>query len=244
MEAPQALNRVMKLIEPELINSVKKLSDDLLPVIEYHFGWKTIKGFETPKDAGKRLRPALAVLSSEAVGGSPETAIPGAVAVEMIHNFSLIHDDIIDGDKERRHRPSAWTAFTVEDALIAGDALHTLAFQVLLEEDTPERVQAARRLVDATTTMISGQASDMTFDDLPTVSFEECLKMEAAKTGALLGYASSVGAVLSGANEDTCISLEVFGYELGLAYQAVDDVLGIWGDPNVTGMPVGNDLRE
>ena len=244
METPQALNRVMKLIEPELINSVKKLSDDLLPVIEYHFGWKTIKGFETPKDAGKRLRPALAVLSSEAVGGGPETAIPGAVAVEMIHNFSLIHDDIIDGDKERRHRPSAWTAFTVEDALIAGDALHTLAFQVLLEEDTPERVQAARRLVDATTTMISGQASDMTFDDLPTVSFEECLKMEAAKTGALLGYASSVGAVLSGANEDTCTSLEVFGYELGLAYQAVDDVLGIWGDPKVTGKPVGNDLRE
>ena len=162
----------------------------------------------------------------------------------MIHNFSLIHDDIIDGDKERRHRPSAWTAFTVEDALIAGDALHTLAFQVLLEEDTPERVQAARRLVDATMTMISGQASDMTFDDLPTVSFEECLKMEAAKTGALLGYASSVGAVLSGANEDTCSSLEVFGYELGLAYQAVDDVLGIWGDPKVTGKPVGNDLRE
>ena len=212
MESPQALNRVMKLIEPELINSVKKLSDDLLPVIEYHFGWKTIQGIETPKDTGKRLRPTLAILSSEAVDGDPESAIPGAVAVEMIHNFSLIHDDIIDGDKERRHRPSAWTAFTVEDALIAGDALHTLAFQVLLEEDTPERVQAARRLVDATMTMISGQASDMTFDDLPTVSFEECLKMEAAKTGALLGYASSVGAVLSGANEDTCSSLEAVSY--------------------------------
>ena len=244
MESPLALNRIMQFIEPELVNSVKKLSDDLLPVIEYHFGWKTIKGVAFPKDTGKRLRPALAVLSSEAVGGDPESAIPGAVAVEMIHNFSLIHDDIIDGDKERRHRPSAWTAFTVEDALIAGDALHTLAFQVLLEEDTPERVQAARRLVDATTTMISGQASDMTFDDLPAVSFEECLKMEAAKTGALLGYASSVGAVLSGANKDICSSLEVFGYELGLAYQAVDDVLGIWGDPKVTGKPAGNDLRE
>ncbi len=116
MESPQALNRVMKLIEPELMKSVEKLSDDLLPVIEYHFGWKTIQGFETPKDAGKRLRPALAILSSEAVGGDPELAIPGAVAVEMIHNFSLIHDDIIDGDTERRHRPSAWTAFTVEDS--------------------------------------------------------------------------------------------------------------------------------
>ncbi len=244
MKSPQALKRVMELVEPELVNSVKKLSNELLPVIEYHFGWKTIKGIEAPEDTGKRLRPSLAVLSAEAVGRDMEVAIPGAVAVELIHNFSLIHDDIIDGDKERRHRPSAWTAFSIEDALIAGDALHTLAFQVLLEENTPERVQAARRLVDATTTMISGQAADMTFDDLPTISFEECLKMEAAKTGALLGYSSSVGAILSGADENTCNALEVFGYELGLAYQAVDDVLGIWGDPKITGKPAGNDLRE
>ena len=244
MQSPQALNRVMELVEPELVNSVKKLSNELLPVIEYHFGWKTIKGIEAPEDTGKRLRPSLAVLSAEAVGRDMEVAIPGAVAVELIHNFSLIHDDIIDGDKERRHRPSAWTAFSIEDALIAGDALHTLAFQVLLEENTPERVQAARRLLDATTTMISGQAADMTFDDLPTISFEECLKMEAAKTGALLGYSSSVGAILSGADENTCNALEVFGYELGLAYQAVDDVLGIWGDPKITGKPAGNDLRE
>ena len=244
MKSPQALNRVMELVDPELVNSVKKLSNELLPVIEYHFGWKTIKGIEAPEDTGKRLRPSLAVLSAEAVGRDMEVAIPGAVAVELIHNFSLIHDDIIDGDKERRHRPSAWTAFSIEDALIAGDALHTLAFQVLLEENTPERVQAARRLVDATTTMISGQAADMTFDDLPTISFEECLKMEAAKTGALLGYSSSVGAILSGADENTCNALEVFGYELGLAYQAVDDVLGIWGDPKITGKPAGNDLRE
>ena len=244
MKSPQVLNRVMELVEPELVNSVKKLSNELLPVIEYHFGWKTIKGIEAPEDTGKRLRPSLAVLSAEAVGRDMEVAIPGAVAVELIHNFSLIHDDIIDGDKERRHRPSAWTAFSIEDALIAGDALHTLAFQVLLEENTPERVQAARRLLDATTTMISGQAADMTFDDLPTISFEECLKMEAAKTGALLGYSSSVGAILSGADENTCNALEVFGYELGLAYQAVDDVLGIWGDPKITGKPAGNDLRE
>ena len=244
MKSPQALNRVMELVDPELVNSVKKLSNELLPVIEYHFGWKTIKGIKAPEDTGKRLRPSLAVLSAEAVGRDMEVAIPGAVAVELIHNFSLIHDDIIDGDKERRHRPSAWTAFSIEDALIAGDALHTLAFQVLLEENTPERVQAARRLVDATTTMISGQAADMTFDDLPTISFEECLKMEAAKTGALLGYSSSVGAILSGADENTCNALEVFGYELGLAYQAVDDVLGIWGDPKITGKPAGNDLRE
>ena len=244
MQSPQALNRIMELVEPDLVNSVKKLSNELLPVIEYHFGWKTIKGIKAPEDTGKRLRPSLAVLSAEAVGRDMEVAIPGAVAVELIHNFSLIHDDIIDGDKERRHRPSAWTAFSIEDALIAGDALHTLAFQVLLEENTPERVQAARRLVDATTTMISGQAADMTFDDLPTISFEECLKMEAAKTGALLGYSSSVGAILSGADENTCNALEVFGYELGLAYQAVDDVLGIWGDPKITGKPAGNDLRE
>lgn len=244
MKNPESLSRSMKLIEPELINSVKRLSDKLLPVIEYHFGWMNIDGKKIPNDSGKRLRPALAVLSAEAVGAEGNVAVPGAVAVEMIHNFSLIHDDIIDGDTERRHRPSAWAAFSIEDALIAGDALHTLAFQVLLSENTPARNHAAVRLVEATTTMIAGQASDMTFDDMPTVSFEDCLEMEAAKTGALLGYASSVGAVLAGADPKSYEALQIFGHELGLAYQAVDDVLGIWGDPIVTGKPAGNDLRE
>jgi geranylgeranyl diphosphate synthase type I len=166
------------------------------------------------------------------------------VAVELVHNFSLVHDDIIDGDTERRHRATVWSAFGVDDAVISGDALHTLAFQVLLDDPTPERVVATTRLVDATAAMIAGQAADMAFDDRLDVDLAACLAMEADKTGALLGYAASVGAVLAGADTTRVNALEAFGQEMGLAFQAVDDVLGIWGDPTVTGKAAGNDLRE
>jgi geranylgeranyl diphosphate synthase type I len=166
------------------------------------------------------------------------------VAAELVHNFSLVHDDIIDGDTRRRHRPTVWSAFGVEDAVISGDALHNLAYQVLLDEPTPERVSAATRLVEATAAMIAGQAADMAFDDLADVDLDACLAMEADKTGALLGYSASVGAVLAGAGCGEVDALEAYGRELGLAFQAVDDVLGIWGDPAVTGKAAGNDLRE
>ncbi len=166
------------------------------------------------------------------------------MAVELVHNFSLVHDDIIDGDTERRHRATVWSAFGVDDAVISGDALHTLAFQVLLDDPTPERVVATTRLVDATAAMIAGQAADMAFDDRLDVDLAACLAMEADKTGALLGYAASVGAVLAGADTTRVNALEAFGQEMGLAFQAVDDVLGIWGDPTVTGKAAGNDLRE
>jgi len=184
------------------------------------------------------------VLSAEAVGASGEVAVPGAVAVELVHNFSLIHDDIIDGDLERRHRATVWAAFGTDDAIISGDALHNLAFQVMLAEPTPERVAATACLAGATSAMLAGQAADMVFDDLPVVSFDDCLAMEADKTGALLGCAASIGAVLAGAPQTTVDALDSFGRELGLAFQAVDDVLGIWGDPAVTGKAAGNDLRE
>ena len=108
----------------------------------------------------------------------------------------------------------------------------------------PERVSAATRLVAATAAMIAGQAADMAFDDLADVDLDACLAMEADKTGALLGYSASVGAVLAGAGCGEVDALEAYGHELGLAFQAVDDVLGIWGDPAVTGKAAGNDLRE
>ena len=244
MEPPASLVRSRGLVEPALVTAVEELAEELLPAIRYHFGWATADGVPVEEDSGKRLRPALALLSAEAVGSHPHVALPGAVAVELIHNFSLIHDDVIDGDIERRHRPTVWTCFGTDEALIAGDALHSLAFQVLLAEALPPRVASAQRLVGATTAMIAGQAADMAFDDVPVVSLTDCRVMEEAKTGALLGYAASVGAVLAEAEATVINALEKYGRQLGLAYQAVDDVLGIWGDSAVTGKPAGNDLRE
>ncbi len=246
--APAVLERARQLVEPALMAAVDRLCDELRLPARYHFGWVEADGSPSTAGSGKGLRPALAVLSAEAVGADAAVAVPGAAAVELVHNFSLVHDDIIDGDVERRHRPTVWAVFGVDDAVISGDALHNLAFQVLLgrsdEEPSAERVRATTRLLAATTAMIAGQAADMAFDDLPEVDLAACLAMEADKTGALLGYSASVGAVLAGAPAARVDALEVYGQELGLAFQAVDDVLGIWGDPSVTGKAAGNDLRE
>ncbi len=241
---PGVLERARRLVEPAMLEAVGGLCPELgLPAM-YHMGWVEADGSASAAGAGKGLRPALAVLSAEAVGAGAGVAVPGAVAVELVHNFSLVHDDIIDGDTERRHRPTVWATFGLDDAVIAGDALHNLAFQVLLAAPTPERVAATQRLVATTSAMLAGQAADMAFDDMDSVSVGDCLAMEADKTGALLGCAASIGAELAGADPGTVGALDRFGSELGLAFQAVDDVLGIWGDPAVTGKAAGNDLRE
>ncbi len=244
MTLPGVLERSRALVDPALRSTIGRLQSGLRSLAEYHFGWTEIDGSTSQIASGKGLRPALAVLSAEAVGGTGKEAVPGAVAVELVHNFSLMHDDIIDADKERRHRASVWSAFGIDEAVISGDALHNLAYQVLLEEPSQSRLFAAKRLSEATAAMIAGQAADMAFDDQPIVSLNECVAMEAGKTGALLAYSASVGAVLAGANLTQIVGLEKFGLELGCAFQAVDDVLGIWGDAERTGKPVGNDLRE
>jgi geranylgeranyl diphosphate synthase type I len=185
----------------------------------------------------------LALLSASAGGADERVGLVGALAIEFIHNFSLIHDDIIDGDIERRHEPTVWAKFGVGPAIIAGDALSTLAFQLLLDETTPERVRAASRLAEATQAMIVGQAADIASERQLSLSVEECLRMEAGKTGALLSCAAAIGAILAGASDETISALSDYGDHLGQAFQAIDDMLGVWGESSVTGKPVGNDLR-
>lgn len=253
--APDALERARDLVAPALKTAIDRLSGEVRLVAEYHFGWCDAEGHPVGGgDSGKGVRPALAVLSAEVVGASAVFGIPAGVAVELVHNFSLIHDDVIDGDAERRHRPSVWSVFGVGRAVIVGDALLALAQQVVLDPSgalqlvggfEPEMTaRAARRMSDATASMIAGQALDMAYETADEVDFEECLAMEAGKTGALLSCASALGAELAGANPDNVAALARFGLELGLAFQAVDDLLGIWGDPMRTGKPSGSDLRQ
>lgn len=241
---PEVLGRARQLVTPILKTAVDSLTDEMRLPAAYHFGWMDREGNPIPDGGGKGIRPALAVLSAEAAGAAGEVGALGGAAVELIHNFSLVHDDIIDDDTERRHQPTVWAAWSVGDAVIVGDALHTLAFELLLDETTPERVAAAQRLARGTSAMIAGQSDDMSFDRRPQVTLADCLEMEARKTGALLSFAASVGAVLAGAPAATVEVLETYGHHLGIAFQAVDDVLGIWGDPSVTGKAAGNDLRE
>jgi geranylgeranyl diphosphate synthase, type I len=227
------LARAARIVAPALDEAVARLSPSLQGPVNHHLA-----------GGGKRVRAALSLLSAAAAGAPEETGIVGAVAIELVHNFSLIHDDIIDGDTERRHRPTVWSEFGVGQAIISGDALATLAIQVLLDDPTTERVRAARCLVEATQVMIAGQADDMAFESRPSVTVAECLDMERGKTSALLSCAVSLGAILAGAAEPTVAALGEFGSHVGTAFQAIDDLLGIWGDPVHTGKPVGSDLTQ
>lgn len=230
---PGILERAKKLVDPAIAAALGGLCDELRVPAEYHF-----------QGRGKGTRPALAILSAQAVGAPSETGVPGAVAIELIHDFSLIHDDIIDNDSERRHRTTVWAKFGTGVGVVVGDALHALAFEVLLSDPSPPRVRAAKELAGAASAMMAGQSMDMSFEEVPSVTLEQCLTMERGKTGALLAYASSVGAILAGADEIVVEELADFGAHMGVAFQAVDDLLGIWGDPERTGKPAGADLRE
>jgi geranylgeranyl diphosphate synthase type I len=231
--AAEILSRASSLVSPALDDVVDRLSPELQAPVRHHMA-----------GGGKRVRAGLVLVSAVASGGWEETGIVGAVAIELVHNFSLLHDDIIDGDRDRRHRPTVWAEYGVGRAIVAGDALAALSTEVLLEVPTPERVRAAAALSRATREMIAGQADDMAFETRRSVSVEECLAMATGKTGALLSCASSLGAILTGAPDATIDALAGFGLHVGVAFQAVDDVLGIWGDPARTGKPAGNDLVQ
>ena len=240
----EVLERARDLTQPLMRDAVGRLAPSISEVVSYHLGWTEADGTPSPARGGKGIRPALAMLSAEATWAGAEMGAPGGVAIELVHNFSLVHDDLMDGDLERRHRPTVWALWGPCVALLAGDALATLATEVLLSSSNPAGPAAAAALGRATAEMIAGQADDLAFEKRRSVSVEECMAMSTAKTGALLGCAASIGAILGDAPSATVRALRDFGRHLGLAFQAVDDLLGIWGDPETTGKPAGNDIRQ
>jgi len=241
---PAVLERARKLVEPTLTAAVASLDENLRLPVTYHLGWTDHEGSPSDAGGGKGVRSAMTVLGAEAVRADAIVAVSGGAAVELIHNFSLIHDDIMDNDRTRRHRRTVWDVFGVADAIIVGDAMHALAFQMLLEDPNAHSAAATARLAQATSAMIAGQAQDVALDRSSTATLEQTIAMEANKTGALLAQSVAIGAVLGNADSTAVTALESFGHALGIGFQAVDDVLGIWGDESATGKPVGNDLRE
>lgn len=238
---PGQITTAQELADPALRASVDRLEPLVRQVAAYHMGWIDADGAPS-NGSGKALRPALALIGARAAGADPETGVPAAVAVELVHAFSLLHDDIMDGDRMRRHRPAAWTVFGVPAAILAGDALVTLAHEVLMEEGRLG-VRAAQYVAAATQELISGQALDLDFERRDDVSLEECTAMANKKTASLLACSCSIGALLAGGSAPLVTALAGFGAEIGLAFQLVDDLLGIWGSPEVTGKPVLSDLR-
>src|SRR3954454_9927977 len=240
---PTTLLRARESFEPALRAAVDRLDPESRRLARYLFGWTDAVGRPTADNGGKAVRPAFALLSAQAAGASWQVGVPGAVAVELVHNFSLLHDDLMDGDVERRHRTTVWALAGAPAAILCGDAMLALATQVLLDVSTLDSVRAARLLATSTQELIRGQYDDLAFESRNDVTVEECIAMAAGKTGALLSCSAAIGAVLAGAAAPAVAALSTYGAELGLAFQLVDDLLGIWGDPRATGKPVGSDLR-
>ncbi|MFI1566641.1 polyprenyl synthetase family protein [Streptomyces sp. NPDC020490] len=246
-DAYALLDRCRELTRPALAEAVGRMHPWVGEMAAYSFGWCEVGGAPAVGSGGKGLRQALAVLGAEAAGAAGRAGVPAAVAVELVHTFSLLHDDIMDGDEARRHRPTVWKAYGTGPAVLAGDALFALAVEVLAA--APAGPRAVRTLSAALGDLVRGQADDLLFAARPwtgprRVRPEEYRSMAEHKTGALLGCAGALGALLGGADPVTVAALDRAGRHLGIAFQITDDVLGIWGDPAVTGKPVHGDLRE
>ncbi|WP_223779190.1 family 2 encapsulin nanocompartment cargo protein polyprenyl transferase [Streptomyces sp. 135] len=243
-EATEILAAARECVDPGLRRAVDSLPGSLRRVARYHFGWEQADGTPTAGNAGKAIRPALVLAAVRALGGEPATAVRAAAAVELIHNFTLLHDDVMDRDTTRRHRPTAWTVFGDADAILVGDALQALAQRLLAEDTHPAAPAAAARLARCVVELCAGQHADCALERRGPgeVTLDECLAMAEAKTGALLGCACAIGALYAGGGPEEVDALDGFGREAGLAFQLIDDVIGIWGDPGRTGKPAGADL--
>jgi geranylgeranyl diphosphate synthase type I len=239
-----SLSRGRALIEPTLREAVSRLDDDTRLVASYHLGWCERDGREVEAPSGKGVRPSLVLMAGEALGAAAEDLVAGAVAVELVHNFSLIHDDLMDRDAERHHRPTVWSVWGDAMAVLVGDALLSLAHEVIDGSGSAYAAAASRALGRATRELIRGQVLDVAFETRDDVTLAQCLDMAAGKTGALLGVSAELGAVLAGAPAASARAMRRYGEEVGLAFQLVDDLLGIWGWPERTGKPVFSDLRS
>ncbi|MEJ5292309.1 MAG: polyprenyl synthetase family protein [Candidatus Methanosuratincola sp.] len=199
-----------------------------------------------PSHGGKRMRPYLVVKSCEAVGGDRGSAFAPAAAVELLHNFTLIHDDIMDNDTMRRGVPTVHVLWGTPTAILAGDLLFAKAFQAVLKNtlDDKKARLAASALADATVRLSVGQFQDMSFEEKEEITEEEYLEMISGKTAALFQACAEIGAIVGGGSMDSVAKLGAYGWNLGMAFQIFDDYLGITSDEEELGKPVGNDLRE
>ncbi|MFG2636999.1 family 2 encapsulin nanocompartment cargo protein polyprenyl transferase [Streptomyces sp. NPDC048362] len=245
-EAAALLERTRALVDPELRAAIESLPPSMRRVALYHFGWLHADGTPATANAGKAIRPALVLAAATALGGPPAraAAVRAAAAVELVHNFTLLHDDVMDRDTSRRHRPTAWTVFGDPDAILSGDAMQALALRLLAEDPHPASGPAAVRLTACVMELCAGQHTDTALETRPPgeVALDEVLVMAEAKTGALLGCACALGGLYAGAGDEEVAALDGFGRQAGLAFQLIDDVIGIWGDSRRTGKPVGADL--
>jgi geranylgeranyl diphosphate synthase type I len=243
------------LIEPAILDAVAALDGRaplLSGMVRYHLGYagRDLRPLDPHAvDRGKRLRPTVALLAAGAAGGDPRVAAPVAAALELLHNFTLIHDDVQDEGPVRRHRPTVWSLWGVGQAINAGDALfaasHLPLYQLTSSGIAGELVLRLLEAFDRMTiAIVEGQTQDLTFEARPDVTPGEYLEMIAGKTAAIVRFAAWAGALLGGADEATASRWAEFGLSLGLGFQVRDDLLGIWGVQEATGKAPADDVRR
>ena len=249
VELPGIFRRYRARISDALHSSLSSGDLRVYDMLRYYMGWVDVDGNPCVATEGKALRPTLCLFACEASGGSVREAVPIAAALELIHNFSLIHDDIQDHDETRHHRPTLWSVWGIPEALVAGNVLRVIA-DVSLERLEHEGVEPDRALAsvglltEAYLEMIEGQHMDISYEGRPDIGMQDYLTMISRKTGALIRCSMNLGAVIGTHDEATVDAFRACGKSLGYVFQIRDDVLGVWGDEAVTGKPVGADIRR
>lgn len=241
---------MLSAIEGELQKQVARLHEPRTrpfhEMLTYHMGW-TGEG-AGPEATGKRIRPTLLLLTTASCGAGWQPALPAAAAVELVHNFSLVHDDIEDNSDKRRGRTTVWKKWGMPQGINAGDGLFVLSNLALtdLEAGYPAQtvVRAAKILHATCLDLTRGQFLDISYEQRADLTVEDYWPMVSGKTAALLSACCQLGALLGGADEAKQEAYRAFGHYLGLAFQVEDDILGIWGDEALTGKSAASDLVE
>ena len=248
-QAPGMFQRYRADINDALRSSLSVDDMGVYDMLRYCMGWVDVKGAPCLATEGKALRPTLCLFACEAAGGTVDEATPAAAALEFIHNFSLIHDDIQDRDEMRHHRPTLWAVWGVPKALVAGNVLRVTAdtcLEALVDETGVDNDRALRvigLLTEAYLEMIEGQYLDISYEGRPDIGMPDYLSMISRKTGALIRCAMHLGALIGTRDTATVDAFRNCGRSLGYVFQIRDDVLGVWGDEELTGKPVGADIR-
>lgn len=239
-------------IETEM-QAVRREQTEIAPmlweIVDYQFGWDLADPQARQRVSGKRIRPLLMALVAQAISGAYRHVLAAGAALEMIHNFTLIHDDVMDKSPERRHRPAVWTRWGANQAINAGDGLYALAnlasARLLRSGASPVKVvRVFEGLSRACLNTAEGQMLDIDFETREDVSPDDYITMITNKSATLIEFAALAGALLSTDDEDMIAAYARFARHLGIAFQVRDDYLGVWGDKAQTGKSTTSDIRE
>ncbi|MGA8849299.1 MAG: polyprenyl synthetase family protein [Dehalococcoidia bacterium] len=245
---PESFTSYGNAVRVELKKVINSCPSALGNMLRYHMGWQDEQGHPCNKESGKFIRSTLCLLSCQAVRGDTSQVVLAGAAVELIHNFSLIHDDIEDASDERHHRPTVWKLWGQSQAINAGDAMFTLAYLALLRLKekgiADEKIANSTKMLSlACLELCEGQYLDVEYENRLDITIEDYLNMATRKTAALLAVATSLGAYLGSEDSKLVDFFHMFGKELGIAYQICDDVLGIWGTEESIGKSA-SDISE